>query len=318
MEGHAILFPGQGAQYVGMAKDLALRSPLARAIFSKAEEILGFDLLQVCVDGPAEKLNSTAMSQPAIFVSSLAALEEAKSSNPEIVSKCTATAGLSLGEYTALVFADAISYPDGLRLVAERGRAMQESAEARPSTMASILLLDKEKVQELCDTVSMAGPKVTIANHLCPGNLVVSGAVSAVEETEKLAQATGGKTIRLTVAGAFHTQFMEPAQERLRKALENTEIRTPRVPVWSNVTGKKHEILPKSGNCYPAKLLNRCYGTNWFKISLAKISQVFTRLARVKYWQVFSSESTARHPAMEFRPEHKLRHFLLFHCRIRK
>ena len=241
MEGHAILFPGQGAQYVGMAKDLALRSPLARASFSKAEEILGFDLLQVCVDGPAEKLNSTAMSQPAIFVSSLAALEEAKSSNPEIVSKCTATAGLSLGEYTALVFADAISYPDGLRLVAERGRAMQESAEARPSTMASILLLDKEKVQELCDTVSLAGPKVTIANHLCPGNLVVSGAVSAVEETEKLAQAAGGKTIRLTVAGAFHTQFMEPAQERLRKALENTEIRTPRVPVWSNVTGKKHE-----------------------------------------------------------------------------
>jgi len=241
MEGHAILFPGQGAQYVGMAKDLALRSPLAHAIFSKAEEILGFDLLQVCVDGPAEKLNSTAMSQPAIFVSSLAALEEAKSSNPEIVSKCTATAGLSLGEYTALVFADAISYPDGLRLVAERGRAMQESAEARPSTMASILLLDKEKVQELCDTVSLAGPKVTIANHLCPGNLVVSGAVSAVEETEKLAQAAGGKTIRLTVAGAFHTQFMEPAQERLRKALENTEIRTPRVPVWSNVTGKKHE-----------------------------------------------------------------------------
>jgi len=241
MEGHAILFPGQGAQYVGMAKDLALRSPLARAIFSKAEEILGFDLLQVCVDGPAEKLNSTAMSQPAIFVSSLAALEEAKSSNPEIVSRCTATAGLSLGEYTALVFADAISYPDGLRLVAERGRAMQESAEARPSTMASILLLDKEKVQELCDMVSLAGPKVTIANHLCPGNLVVSGAVSAVEETEKLAQAAGGKTIRLTVAGAFHTQFMEPAQERLRKALENTEIRTPRVPVWSNVTGKKHE-----------------------------------------------------------------------------
>ena len=241
MEGHAILFPGQGAQYVGMAKDLALRSPLARAIFSKAEEILGFNLLQVCVDGPAEKLNSTAMSQPAIFVSSLAALEEAKSSNPESVSKCTATAGLSLGEYTALVFADAISYPDGLRLVAERGRAMQESAEARPSTMASILLLDKEKVQELCDTVSLAGPKVTIANHLCPGNLVVSGAVSAVEETEKLAQAAGGKTIRLTVAGAFHTQFMEPAQERLRKALENTEIRTPRVPVWSNVTGKKHE-----------------------------------------------------------------------------
>lgn len=241
MEGHAILFPGQGAQYVGMAKDLALRSPLARAIFSKAEEILGFDLLQVCVDGPSEKLNSTAMSQPAIFVSSLAALEEAKSSNPEIVSKCTATAGLSLGEYTALVFADAISYPDGLRLVAERGRAMQESAEARPSTMASILLLDKEKVQELCDTVSLAGPKVTIANHLCPGNLVVSGAVSAVEETEKLAQAAGGKTIRLAVAGAFHTQFMEPAQERLCKALENTEIRTPRVPVWSNVTGKKHE-----------------------------------------------------------------------------
>lgn len=241
MEGHAILFPGQGAQYVGMAKDLVIRSSHARDIFSVAEKILGFDLLQVCVDGPAEKLNSTAMSQPAIFVSSIAALEEEKSTKPDLVSNCIATAGLSLGEYTALVCAESISFPDGLRLVAERGRAMQESAEACPSTMASILLLDREKVQDLCDQVSLAGPKVTIANHLCPGNLVVSGAVPAVEQAEKLAQAAGGKTIRLAVAGAFHTQFMQSAQDRLRKALENTEIRNPRIPVWSNVTGKKHE-----------------------------------------------------------------------------
>lgn len=240
MEGHALLFPGQGAQYVGMAKDLTNRSTGAEKIFSQAAEILGYDLLKVCVEGPAEKLNSTELSQPAIFVASFAALEEAKLANPGIVDQCSATAGLSLGEYTALVFAGAISFADGLRLVAERGKAMQEAAEAAPSTMASILLLEKDKVQELCAQASLAGPKVTIANHLCPGNLVVSGAVPAVEETEKLAQASGGKTIRLSVAGAFHTQFMQPAQERLGKALEQTEIRSPRIPVWSNVTGKKH------------------------------------------------------------------------------
>lgn len=241
MEGHVLLFPGQGAQYVGMGRDLAQRCQESKAIFDQASQILGYDLLQVCVEGPADKLNSTNLSQPAIFVASFAALEEAKMANPDLVNQCCATAGLSLGEYTALVFAGSISFADGLRLVAERGKAMQEAAETTPSTMASILLLEKDKVQLLCDQASSKGTKVTIANHLCPGNLVVSGSISAVEETERLAQASGGKAVRLSVAGAFHTHFMQPAQERLSKALDQTEIRPPQIPVWSNVTGKKHE-----------------------------------------------------------------------------
>jgi [acyl-carrier-protein] S-malonyltransferase len=240
MVSHVILFPGQGAQYVGMAGELTKRSPEAAKVFSTASQLLGYDLLDVCLNGPAEKLNSTELSQPAIFVSSIAALEEAKANNPSIVQGCVGTAGLSLGEYTALVFAEAITFEDGLRLVAERGKAMQQAADITPSTMASVLLLDQQKLGDLCQRAGQGTNAVTIANFLCPGNLVVSGSVSAVEELEKLAQAAGGKTIRLSVAGAFHTHFMQSAQARLSKALSDTSIKNPRIPVWSNVTGRRH------------------------------------------------------------------------------
>lgn len=240
MASHVILFPGQGAQYVGMAGELTRRSAEATKIFSIASQLLGYDLLDVCLNGPAEKLNSTELSQPAIFVSSIAALAEAKAHNPSIVNGCVGTAGLSLGEYTALVFAEAISFEDGLRLVAERGKAMQQAADIKPSTMASVLLLDQQKLGELCQVAGQGSNSITIANFLCPGNLVVSGSVSAVEELEKLAQAAGGKTIRLSVAGAFHTHFMQSAQARLSKALSDTSIKNPRIPVWSNVTGRRH------------------------------------------------------------------------------
>jgi [acyl-carrier-protein] S-malonyltransferase len=240
MVSHVILFPGQGAQYVGMAGELTKRSPEAAKVFSTASQLLGYDLLDVCLNGPAEKLNSTELSQPAIFVSSIAALEEAKANNPSIVQGCVGTAGLSLGEYTALVFAEAITFEDGLRLVAERGKAMQQAADITPSTMASVLLLDQQKLGDLCQRAGQGTNVVTIANFLCPGNLVVSGSVSAVAELEKLAQAAGGKTIRLSVAGAFHTHFMQSAQARLSKALSDTSIKNPRIPVWSNVTGRRH------------------------------------------------------------------------------
>lgn len=240
MASHVILFPGQGAQYVGMAGDLTKRSSDAAKVFSTASELLGYDLLDVCLHGPADKLNSTELSQPAIFVASIAALEDAKATNPAIIDNCIGTAGLSLGEYTALAFAEAISFEDGLRLVAERGKAMQQAANVTPSTMASVLLLDQQRLGDLCQRAGQGTNAVTIANFLCPGNLVVSGSVSAVEELEKLAQAAGAKTIRLSVAGAFHTHFMQSAQARLSKALAETVIRSPRIPVWSNVTGKKH------------------------------------------------------------------------------
>lgn len=239
MAGHVILFPGQGAQYIGMAGELCKRNSESAAVFEHAASILGYDLLQICTDGPLERLNSTEISQPAIFVASFAALAEAKIKNPDLIDNCVGVAGLSLGEYTALAFSEAISFEDALRLVALRGKAMQNAAEAVAGTMASILLLDSDKVRGFCSSLPDA-QSVSIANFLCPGNLVVSGLVSAVENVEKLAQMSGGKTIRLSVAGAFHTHFMKPAQSILTNALNQTNIQTPRWPVWSNVTGHRH------------------------------------------------------------------------------
>lgn len=239
MAGHVILFPGQGAQYIGMAGELCKRNRASAAVFERAASILGYDLLKICVEGPLERLNSTEISQPAIFVSSLAALAEAEINTPDLTDHCVGVAGLSLGEYTALVYSKAISFEDGLRLVALRGKAMQHAADDFPGTMASILLLENEKVQGFCDQ-SIAPQSVSIANYLCPGNLVVSGSIPAVENVEKLAQGSGGKTIRLSVAGAFHTHFMKPAQSTLSTALTETNIQTPKFPVWSNVTGLRH------------------------------------------------------------------------------
>ncbi|MCS6977765.1 MAG: ACP S-malonyltransferase [Gemmatales bacterium] len=236
----AFLFPGQGAQYVGMGKALCDSDPTARAIFEQASEILGYDLLRLCAEGPEERLNSTAVSQPAIFTASLAALESLRKSEPEAVAECQAAAGLSLGEYTALTFAGAMSFADGLRVVKRRGEAMQAAADATPSGMVSILGLEIPQVEELCRKAADCGP-VSIANYLCPGNVVVSGAKAACERIEQLATEAGAmKTVRLAVAGAFHTAIMRPADERLKEALDQVEIRTPRIPVWSNVDAQPH------------------------------------------------------------------------------
>lgn len=236
----AVLFPGQGAQHVGMCKTIVERVPAAADLFARAAEILGFDLAGLCFEGPKEELDATNNSQPALFVSSLAALEMVKSEQPEVLEDVAMTAGLSLGEYTALVFSGAMSFEEGLRVVKRRGEAMQAAAEATPSGMASILLLEPEKVQEICDEASSVG-QLSIANYLCPGNLVVSGSIAARDKAVELAEAAGGRAIVLSVAGAFHTSIMEPADRQVGEVLASVEVSPPKVPVVSNVDARTHD-----------------------------------------------------------------------------
>ena len=232
----AFLFPGQGAQFVGMARELTANLPAAKALFDEAAEILGYDLLELCINGPVERLNETDISQPAIFVASLAALESLKETSPEVV----ATAGLSLGEYTALVFAGAISFREALQVVKARGEAMQAAALATPSGMIAVLGLEPSEVAVLVAEARPAGT-LEIANLLCPGNTVVSGTLAALDAFEQICVAKGGlRTARLAVAGAFHTNLMKPADDRLAEALAKVTISTPRIPVWSNVDAKPH------------------------------------------------------------------------------
>jgi len=236
----AFVFPGQGAQYVGMAQQLCETLPAARSLFEQASNILGYDLLDVCTKGPKEKLDNTAISQPAIYVASMAALESLRAQQAGIESECVATAGLSLGEYTALAFAGVFSFADGVRLVKTRGEAMQAAADATPSGMVSVLGLELAKVEELCAKAQHSGA-VQVANHLCPGQIVVSGTKAACDEVEKLAPDMGAmKTIRLAVAGAFHTAIMKPADQTLAAALEKTTLHLAKIPVWSNVDAKPH------------------------------------------------------------------------------
>jgi len=253
----AFLFPGQGAQNVGMGAELAASQPAARALFDRAADVLRYDLLQLCSDGPAEKLNSTVYSQPALFVCSLAALEQLKQDAADVVSNCDVTAGLSLGEYTALVFAGAMDFDAGLRLVQARGQAMQDAADSVSSGMVSILGMEREQIERLCaaslekgslekGSLEKGGGQgeevLKIANLLCPGNIVVSGSSAACQRVAPLAEAAGAmKVIPLAVAGAFHTPLMQPAVNRLTAALAEVDIETPRIPVVSNVDAKPHK-----------------------------------------------------------------------------
>lgn len=241
MSNIAFLFPGQGAQAVGMAQELVEQLPTAAALFAQASEILGYDLAHLCAQGPAEKLNTTDHSQPALFVASLAALESLKASDPQTVDACTATAGLSLGEYTALVFAGVMSFEDGLRVVQQRGSAMQAAAQQADSTMVSLLGLSTDDVQQLVDSCREDGEVLQIANYLCPGNIVVSGSRTACERIQVTAVEAGAmKAIPLAVAGAFHTEVMQAAVEPLRQVLENVALNAPRIPVISNVDASVH------------------------------------------------------------------------------
>jgi [acyl-carrier-protein] S-malonyltransferase len=235
----AFLFPGQGAQAVGMGRQLCQSLPAARRLFDEAAEVLGYDLAAVCAEGPAERLNSTVVSQPAIFVSSLAALESLKATQPDVVASCTGGAGLSLGEYSALVFAGAMSFRDALRVVQKRGEAMQAASDATPSGMVAVLGPDETVVRELCSQARGDGV-LEPANFLCPGNIVLSGDRAACERVERLAESAGARTMRLAVAGAFHTRLMKPADQALARALAEVDLRPPRLRVWSNVDAAPH------------------------------------------------------------------------------
>lgn len=241
----AFFFPGQGAQTVGMCKSVVEEVPAAKELFDKASEIVGYDLLKVCIEGPKERLDLTAVSQPAIFVASFAALELLrKNGGDDAVNQANVACGLSLGEYTALTYAGAMSFEDGVRLVKLRGESMQAAADAKPSGMVSVIGLDSAKVAELCEAANKevsADQNVQIANFLCNGNYAVSGGIAGCEAVEKLAKSFKARmTVRLAVAGAFHTDYMSPAAEALRDALAATHIVSPRIPVISNVDAMPH------------------------------------------------------------------------------
>ena len=215
-------------------------SSAARDRFARAADILGYDLLALCREGPAERLNTTAVSQPAILVTSLAMLDVLRGRQGHPLDAAPITAGLSLGEYTAVVFAGAIDFDDAVRLVDVRGRAMQACAETRPGAMVAVLGMERETLATLC-TECRGTDVLEIANVLCPGNVVVSGSATACERLTAAATAAGAmKCVPLEVAGAFHTVLMEPAVERLAAALERTTLRGPRIPVVSNVDARPH------------------------------------------------------------------------------
>jgi [acyl-carrier-protein] S-malonyltransferase len=212
----------------------------ARELFARATDILGYDLLALCREGPAERLNTTAVSQPAILVTSLVMLEVLRGRDGHPLEAAALTAGLSLGEYTALVFAGAIDFDDAVRLVDVRGRAMQECAETRPGAMVAVLGMERGQVAALCDECR-GDDVLEVANVLCPGNVVASGSAAACGRLAAAATAAGAmKCVPLEVAGAFHTVLMEPAVERLAAALERTTLRAPRIPVVSNVDARPH------------------------------------------------------------------------------
>lgn len=224
-----------------MGRALLEAWPDARGIFERASSVLGYDLLAVCLDGPAERLDSTAVSQPAIFVTSIAALEWLRSTSPDVVTGFQGAAGLSLGEYTALVFAGVMEFEAGLGVVQQRGEAMQAAADAAASGMVSLLGLEVEQIDALVEQ-ARGDDVLVVANYLCPGNTVVSGSLAACERVAKAANAAGAmKVIPLKVAGAFHSSLMQPAVEKLSAALADVPMNRPRVPVVSNVDAQPHD-----------------------------------------------------------------------------
>ncbi|MDD6889183.1 MAG: ACP S-malonyltransferase [Bacteroidales bacterium] len=229
----AFVFPGQGAQFVGMGKDLYDNNPIAHDLFEKANEILGFRITDLMFNGTDEDLRQTAVTQPAIFLHSvILAKTLGDEFKPEMV------AGHSLGEFSALVAAGAMAFEDGLRLVSARAKAMQKACELKPSTMAAVLALPDETVEEICAGIDGV---VVCANYNCPGQIVISGEIEAIDAAcEKLLAAGAKRALKLKVGGAFHSPCMEPARAELASAIEATEFKTPVCPVYQNVDARPH------------------------------------------------------------------------------
>ncbi|WP_337042906.1 ACP S-malonyltransferase [Emticicia sp. 17c] len=228
----AYVFPGQGAQFSGMGKDLYENFPQAKALFDKANQILGFDITKIMFEGTDEELKQTNVTQPAVFLHSVIMALNTPDFKPDMV------AGHSLGEFSALVAAGALSFEDGLRLVAQRADAMQRACELTPSTMAAILNLDDKTVEDICAAISAKSAEniVVAANYNCPGQLVISGSISGVNiACEELKAAGAKRALVLQVGGAFHSPLMEPAREELAKAIENTTFSAPSCPIYQNV-----------------------------------------------------------------------------------
>ncbi len=242
----AFLFPGQGAQVVGMGADIAGSFPSAAEIFNKANDIVGFDLRKICFEGPAEQLSSTTLSQPAIFTTSAAILEVLRTEPATKDISADVTAGLSMGEYTALYAAGAISFEDGLKLVQKRGQAMQAAADASKGSMVSIIGLDEETTRSLCQQAS-EGDILEPVNFNCPGQIVVSGNKKACLRINELAIEAGAiKAIPLEVAGAFHTSMMSDAAEALGKALADSEITEPsQTQIIANIDAEYYQTGEK-------------------------------------------------------------------------
>jgi [acyl-carrier-protein] S-malonyltransferase len=234
-----ILCPGQGAQSVGMGKAFFDKSATARGLFEQADSILEFKLSEVCFSGPEERLNQTDVSQPALYVAGIASFRSAVEDGTIEPAAVTAYAGLSLGEYTALHLAGVFSFEDGLRLVAARGRYMQEAAVSVASGMVAIMGADEAAINSLCDEARQ-GDVLVPANYNAPGQIVVSGSTAACERALRAAEAKGLKAVALKVAGAFHSPIMQPGADKMRAELESATFHPPAKPVYSNVTAELH------------------------------------------------------------------------------